>query len=389
VGRVSHACGLRVERPIPVELVDRSQLPALLAEATGAAAPSEAVLRRDEVMAGLGLAERDGQQMPPWLGAAAGLYVPERRKLFLVRQRAVSPDGTIHLESSADLAGDVTLAHEVTHSLQHMHHPELFEGDEEAIWSQQADAAAALQAAIEGHASYCAAKSLGFLGGPRDPEEVIESAERDAEAGFGPFARVPVRVRKRLEFPYVFGYRLAYREERDVLASPPASTEQVLHPERRGRRPFLAVDLVPFADWLASRGCRVLAHDSMGELGLSLWLGDLASPTDPADPRAWEGWNGDRWLLADCGRGAELAWLTSWDAERDAEEFEAALVAAVPRLQQRAGLSSPWAAERRDTEVLVATEGLRADLPRLAALARRARVTTRSELAAHYQRTPR
>ena len=39
----------------------------------------------------------------------------------------------------------------------------------------------------------------------------------------------------------------------------------------------------------------------------------------------WEGWDGDRWLAVKCTDGRAMTWLTSWDTEEDAVEFEQAL----------------------------------------------------------------
>lgn len=184
-------------------------------------------------------------------------------------------------------------------------------------------------------------------------------------------------------FQYTYGYRFAYHEGERVLASPPASTEQVIHVESRGRRAFLAIDLSDFATLLETMGCRVLYQDTMGELVLSLWLRSLDSTTDPS---VWEGWDGDRWIAAKCANSREVAWFTSWDTEQDAYEFERKFGVITADFQQRANLKSPLAAERHGREVVVASGGLWPEIGQLKRLASRARVTTRAEVAAHFAR---
>ena len=198
--------------------------------------------------------------------SVAGLYVREKQTVYVISEHARSEMGGIYLKSLGDLDDEVTLVHEVVHALQHMHYPELFEPDA-AIWQQQSDAAIALQAALEGDASLWSAQSLGFLGKPRDPEEVL-AFYRDSR--FSPLRDAPTLVRERLEFPYTYGYRFAYHEGKKGLKSPPASTEQVIHVKSEKRRAFLAIDLSDFARSLETTGCRVLSQDTMGELALSL-----------------------------------------------------------------------------------------------------------------------
>jgi hypothetical protein len=130
-------------------------------------------------------------------------------------------------------------------------------------------------------------------------------------------------------------------------------------------------------------GCRVLFQDTMGELTLSLWLRSLDST---ATQGVWDGWDGDRWIAAACNNSQEVAWLTSWDTEQDAHEFETAFTVVAVDLQRRANLKSPLAAERNGREVIVASGGLWPQVGQLKRLAKRARVTTRAELAAHFAR---
>lgn len=119
----------------------------------------------------------------------------------------------------------------------------------------------------------------------------------------------------------------------------------------------------------------------MGELTLSLWLRSFHSTTDQ---RVWEGWDGDRWIAAECENSREVAWLTSWDTEQDAGEFERAFAVITADFQLRGNLKSPLASERHGKEVVIASGGLWLEIDQLKRLSNQARMTTRAELAAHF-----
>ena len=68
-------------------------------------------------------------------------------------------------------------------------------------------------------------------------------------------------------------------------------------------------------------GCRFVYENTVGELALSALMSDWH---DPAPRSAWEGWDGDRYLVARCEDRLGLLWISSWDTEADAREFAAA-----------------------------------------------------------------
>jgi hypothetical protein len=121
----------------------------------------------------------------------------------------------------------------------------------------------------------------------------------------------------------------------------------------------------------------------MGELTVSLWLRSLDSAVTQ---RVWDGWDGDRWIAAECKKWHEMAWLTSWDTEKDAVEFETAIAGILPTFQSRAHLQSLVVA-RQGREVVVASGAFGSKVNDLKRLAKRTRVTTRPELAAHFARS--
>lgn len=105
---------------------------------------------------------------------------------------------------------------------------------------------------------------------------------------------------------------------RDVLEAPPASSEQLLHPEKLGRDRPREVELPA---WPAAAGpARELDQDTLGELPLLALLLELGLPAGEA-ARAATGWDGDRLAVyrsQDGGRA--VVWRSVWDREDDARQ---------------------------------------------------------------------
>jgi hypothetical protein len=110
----------------------------------------------------------------------------------------------------------------------------------------------------------------------------------------------------------------------DAYARPPATTEQVLHPQKYfDAEPATILDTAPLEAALEAAGRPLRWKTTLGELGAAIFLEGRLPSEDSA--KASEGWGGDRLLLGDKdGEAPLLAWLSDWDAESDAREFEAA-----------------------------------------------------------------
>jgi hypothetical protein len=280
---------------------------------------------------------------------AVGLYVPEDRKLYVVSDPAVPM--AVRLASEImhrDLVREYALAHELVHFLQHEGYPDLFaalmevKDNDDALW--------AAQAAIEGDAVRYGFAALGPSAPPPAPADFqarLEQAVVDR-----PLGRQPRLIRDGILFPYGYGYRLSMLEASLLLDRPPASTEQALHPAKR-HEPFTLFRLPAPASPPA--GCTLEWENSVGELGLSILFNDLA----PApDPRAWEGWDGDRYSTWQCAGTRAFVWFTSWDSEFDAQEFADAYGAIAPAVAQRAALSADPRATTHGREVVLFTPEL-------------------------------
>jgi hypothetical protein len=368
--KTSRARGIEPARPVDARVVAQAESRAIVASVISQEWSEDELARYQDALSAVALwpPERDLLQETLAVHAAevAGFYNPRERVFYLVEDAPI-PFSVRLLSALArrDLTREIVVSHELVHLLQHQRYPALFEA---VNFHAQDDAAWATSAALEGDAVRFGFEALGIL---PDPEEFGRSmAEADPGGRSRALAQAPALIRLTLVLPYTAGYRLAYAEWRDLLEAPPASTEQLLHPERR-REAFLAFDLAPLREALPE-GCAAVFENGAGELGLSVLLRDLGGAPDPA---AWEGWDGDRYLAARCGGERAFAWITAWDSEADAREFEAAYAGIAAAAAARAGLAAPASLRRLGREVHLLAPGLEALAPALPRVPRR-RVST-------------
>jgi hypothetical protein len=161
----------------------------------------------------------------------------------------------------------------------------------------------------------------------------------------GPLEKMPAVLRESLLFSYTGGLTFTqglhsgggWAAVDAAFAKPPASTEQILHPEKydSGEAPTI-VDL---PDDLAARmgaGWSVGLEDTLGEFQLKLWLANAAGgvATDQANAtKAAAGWAGDRVAVLDGPGGVTAVAISSqWDTASDAAEFATQAELVVPSL---------------------------------------------------------
>ncbi|RLB59020.1 MAG: hypothetical protein DRI34_03140 [Deltaproteobacteria bacterium] len=234
---------------------------------------------------------------------------------------------------------ETIIVHEVTHALQDQAY-----GIDDFLERLRgnSDAMAARAAVVEGEATLVMLEdALRQAGTPLGLEQ-IELSLRGMQLmtllssiAFPSFARAPRALRQSLLFPYLQGLRFVVAARRRggwkimdrVYASLPASSEQVLHPEKYFDRPDPPTPIEqPGLPGLAGRDWRLVNSDVLGEFGMDLLLEQLP---EQERRRAAAGWDGDRlWVFA---RGDLLAWvsLSVWDSPADAIQFAGALARTV------------------------------------------------------------
>jgi len=357
VANAARARRIEPDGPIRARSVHRDELRAVLAEELDAwRSPAEfADYERALVALGLWPADRAlfSEALSVYGEAIVGIYLPSRRELLLVSD-APAADGSTALAAAAgeNVETEFALVHEIIHLLQHQVYPELM--DPKLIPNDSDDFEAAIQAALEGDAIRFGFDAVGLPVPTPDEWEARIAGQLSGTQGSA-LAQAPALIRLSLGFPYVRGYALAWREEFALLEAPPISTEQVMHDDRR-REAFLQLDLSELKDRLPT-GCRTLQRNTVGELQISILFRDLAEDPDPA---IWEGWNGDRYLVADCAGQTEWVWWTAWDSAQDAAEFADAYRKLAPAVAARAGSALPVVALAQRTYVVATSRG-RAD----------------------------
>ena len=386
VARVERALGTSLRAPLDAQVIGRDDVPGLLRRVVDRAQPPAVRASYQDGLTAVGLWP-EGVDVLEALGRVtreevAGLYVPSERRLYVVRDVAFP----FRLTAASwlvqrDLGSEIALTHEVVHALQHEMHPELFGHDRFAVG--QDDVEAGLEAAREGHATWYGLAAIEGIGDPPAPERFAEMIRNDvASRREGAFAEAPALLRMTMFVPYAEGYRLAAGERGAVLDAPPVSSEQVLHPERR-REAFEAIDLAAVRAELPAR-CRVVQENSAGELGIATLLQDLALSGQQAPSSASEGWDGDRYLAARCDDRREFVWLTVWDSDADARDFESAYRVIAEAVRVRAGLVGNPVVRRAGREVHISSPALAQPADALLGRARRARVATLDEVFAFF-----
>lgn len=329
--------GLPVLRPVKRGVMDRDRILARIQEIVNEQYTPDDLRHEGDIMRRLGLIPPDLDYAGTVFGVlreqVAGFYDPHARRLYIASWLA--PD-----------LQEPTLAHEIEHALQDQHYRI---GEMLRRRPGASDRQAAISALCEGDA---VAVMIDYLlrSTGRDFTAMPDLAQqiRAQAAGHGqPVLRgAPRAIRESLLFPYVEGTAFvralkvqgrSWAAVDAAFASPPDSTEQILHPERfLTRDPPVAVTL-PDDPTLAATH-RPVHRDILGELSLRLYLEENIPGPDARSAAA--GWGGDQIVLYESLTPAaatpavdELAVVArvQFDTEPDAQEFVDAATLALDR----------------------------------------------------------
>jgi hypothetical protein len=236
------------------------------------------------------------------------------------------------------------IAHELTHALEDQHYD--FAGLAGRATSD--DHATAIRALIEGSATVV---MLAFLSREQGDAKASEELERTESERVERLRIAPSFTQRSLVLPYILGFTFLLRGKpwgwiteggvylsdlERAFASPPVSTRQILHPEQYWKDgPLLPPPRLTLPDLSSTLGpgWAKASEGAIGELGLSVLTGSnrpLALPWALL-PSRWTndaavGTVGDTYHHYVNGERRLTLLLTRWETERDAEEFERALV---------------------------------------------------------------
>ncbi|MGA2878445.1 MAG: hypothetical protein ABSG13_05805 [Bryobacteraceae bacterium] len=277
IGRIkeglSAITGLAFKHDVPYALINKDQLHHYLEQRLHETMKPDDVHAEELTLKMLGLVPADFDLRKNTLDLlteqAAAFYDYNQKKLFV-------------LEGGG--GGDeerVALVHELAHALadQHFH---LAKYIHDGMRSD--DSATARQAVMEGQATWLMAAYISREGGgkPEVPESVLElmkkSIEGSAAQQYPVFTQAPLYIRESLVFPYAQGLafqdavfrKLGTEAFSEVFVRPPASSGQILHPERYlGHGGAIMPNPPPLPE---SREFRKLADGTLGELDFRVLL---------------------------------------------------------------------------------------------------------------------
>lgn len=328
VSEVARLRGLEILRPVSSGLKSREDINALVLDDLKENSTPERIAIGTAMLKFLGLVGDDfdlGRETVSLLTEQiAGFYDPKTKIFYLADWIPMEEQRTV-------------IVHELTHALADQH----FDLRRLEKWPDgDADAELAARALVEGDAT---ALMFAFtlyernlphqLGSfPVSLTDMLRRMVQESEGDRPVFSKTPKVLRESLQFPYVYGAGFVQRLLRegswarvgDAYRTFPASTEQVMHPEKylKGEMP-VRIELPDLAPLLGAGFKRVDA-DVNGEFGYYLILEAQLGDREASDAAA--GWGGDRYhFYVDRDNASPvLVHESAWDTEADAAEFYSA-----------------------------------------------------------------
>ena len=306
----------------------------------------------------------------------AGLYDPDSKKLFLISERP-------QVSSEQD---SIIMAHELTHALQDQYYDvddlvQPVRGNDDRTLAAnclaEGDATVAMleytiqQSGAGPIRAYITSKLTDIVMSNMDLILLVSGA-----IGQDQFSKAPRFIQNQLVFPYTGGLgfvrygigRGNWQTMNRVYASPPLSTEQIMHPAKYYMTPDWPTEvLTPGIDVYLPGKWHMAARAVLGELGTKVVLEEHpAKPPIPSPDVAAEGWDGDEINVYQNHERPDdllLVWYSTWDSEKDADDFERAMAAWVGQRYRAAqplfGMPQRWTLgllrirlERRGRDVL-------------------------------------
>ncbi len=343
---------LRLRRAVTIEIEDGSTI----AESLHAQIDETEIERARVIYGTLGLVDPGSDLRSMFAGVLGeqviGYYDPETGRL-VVREDVMSGLLGAYGEEEAQEARFV-LVHELVHALQDQRLGLGDTYDDE----RSADAGNAFRAVVEGDATLAmlaqalreqgiplsvATEGLKQMGSLLDLDALVRGEKLDD---------APPILRVTLVAPYLRGLQFiaavqgrgGWPAVNNAHRRPPSTTEQVLHPDKYFAREAGESIEVRDSRQVLSAGFTRIEEDTLGELELSVYLGQRRS--SGTHEQAAAGWAGDRLVIY--GRGVRTAavWWTTWDTEDEAEEAYQAARAVTPR-------TSTSRVERKGRAVLI------------------------------------
>jgi len=353
---------LRLRRPVTIEIEDGDAIANSLRSQI-----EEAEIERARLIYGaLGLLDTEEDLQSMFAGVLGeqviGYYDPDTGRLVIREDVMAGLAGALGPEQTQEAR--LVLVHELVHALQdqRLGLGESYEKE------RTADADNAFRSVVEGDATLAMlAHALRQQGIPLSAatsgiQQMGDYVDLNALVRGEKLDDAPAILRVTLVAPYLRGLQFVAAVQgrggwpavNNAHRRPPATSEQVLHPEKYfAREPGERIELPDNREILAA-GFERIEEDTLGELELSVYLGQgRASGTDE---EAAAGWAGDLLVVYTRDDEAAVIWWTTWDTDADAEEAFRAARSVSPK-------DSRARVERKGRSVLI-VRGLPAKLHR-------------------------
>lgn len=327
---------LKLNTPVTIEIEDGETI----AKSLDAQIDAEEVERARVLYGALGLLDPNEDLQALFAGVLGeqviGYYDPDTGRLVVRDDVMDGLTGELGTEQTQEAR--LVLVHELVHALQ----DQRLSLGESYETERTSDADNAFRAVVEGDATLAmlahalrqqgiplsaATAGIQQMGGYLDLDALV-SGEKLNDA--------PAILRVTLIAPYLRGLQFiaavqgrgGWPAVNNAHRRPPATSEQVLHPDKYfGREPGEVVS-VKDATQLLDAGFRQAADDTLGELELSIYFGQgQPSGTDEA---AAAGWAGDHLVVYRRDETLAAIWWTTWDDEQEASEAYRAAIRVAP-----------------------------------------------------------
>ncbi len=312
--------GLELLEPIQVSTISQEQYKAETIASLDSDYPPAERNQDARVLVAFGLLDPDddlGEVYAELLGGSvAGYYDPYTQEMVVI---------TFGSDGQTGAFDQVTYAHETVHALQDQHFDLAAMLDSEQNLST--DQSLALRSLVEGDATVAELDYLlSDMSLARDYLAEVQGMDT------GSLDDLPAFLVGTLTFPYNHGYafvQFLYDEGGWDLVNAayedlPASSEQVMHPEKYldGELP---VDVaVPDYSGQLGEEWQEIDRDTMGEYVISILLGESDLSANQVEI-ASSGWGGDAYAVFATDDDLAVIWQSAWDSEQDASEFARAL----------------------------------------------------------------
>jgi hypothetical protein len=315
--QTSELRGLPFKTPVKYRMIDRADLRRVLVQKVKEQYGEQELRDYGRTLAAFGLVP-DGADL---LHIIVSLYDEQVAAFYDPDERALYTFNDLVLSSNLD---KMLLSHELTHALQDQN----FDLQKFPLKvKDNDDLVLATSALLEGDATVLMTR---WYVENIDPGKMLGDLGAMLGQNTAKLREAPPYMREMLLFPYTQGQQFAMTlfasggtEALDAaFRNPPTCTKDILHPDTFPRKRATPERVeVPR---LATKEWRLIGNNVLGEFGTRFVLQEELGVFEATTLA--QGWNGDRYHVYERGTNGPtgLVWITAWDDDQHAIEFEAA-----------------------------------------------------------------